>query len=87
MTTSTTGPLTNINDAIRRMPRYTQETVKAAGELDDALIKLCRPGLLPFRIVWRWELCDLRDKAYHLLDRAVATGIAWRIIAQHRNLE
>lgn len=81
-----TGPLVDTDDAISRMPRYTQETVTAADEMDEALKRLCRPSRLPFRIVWRWELDRLRDKGYHLLNRAVVTGTAWRIIAHHRSL-
>jgi len=84
---SSTGPLVNIDDAIARMPRYTRETVEAADELDEMLKSVYRPGILPFRIVWRWELDRLRDKAYHVLNRAVVTGTAWRIIAHHRNLD
>ena len=82
-----TGPLVNIDDAISRMPRYTQEAYEAADSLDEMLKRLCRPSWLPFRIVWRGDLDQLRSKSYHVLDRAVATGLAWRIIAHHRKLD
>jgi len=82
-----TGPLVDIDDAISRMPRYTRETVEAADDLDEALRNLCRPSRFPFRIVWRWQLDRLRDKGYHLLNRAVVTGTAWRIIVYHRKLD
>jgi len=84
---NTTGPLVDIDDAIARMPRYTQEAVDAANSLDEILKRLCRPSWLPFRIVWRWELNSLRNKSYHVLDRVIATGIAWRVIAYHRKLD
>ena len=82
-----TGPLLNIDDAISRMPRYTQEAVDSANVVDDTVAELCKPTRLPFKIVWRWQLDQLRDKTYHLLNRTVTIGVAWRIIAHHRKLD
>lgn len=84
---SNTGPLTSVDDAIARMPRYTKEAVQAADEMDEMLKHLCQPSWLPFRIVWRWDLDRLRNAGYHTLNRAVVIGTAWRIIAHHRNLD
>lgn len=88
---SLTGPIQNTADAISRLPRYTKDAVNSATRVDDWAERLCRCyhlfRWLPFRIVTRKQVQELRRDTYKALDHAVTVGVAARVIAHDKGIQ